>query len=81
MLGYIWKRKDDKRASSAFLASISQFPYFWSCWRALSDVVVTSADFNALSDSIDSRFILKYFFLLLTTNRLTQVLASLPLHA
>ncbi|KAM7458229.1 hypothetical protein BLSTO_00999 [Blastocystis sp. subtype 1] len=80
VLGCIWKRKDDKRASSAFLASISQFPYFWSCWRALSDVVVTSADFNALSDSIDSSFILKYFFLLLTTNRLTQSSTPLSLH-
>lgn len=77
VLGCIWKRKNDPRAASAFFASISLFPYFWSCWKALSDMVVNSTLFNSISDSIDNKYILKYFFLLLTTNRLTQVNPSI----
>ena len=46
-------------------------------WKALSDMVVNSTLFDSISDSIDNKYILKYFFLLLTTNRLTQVNPSI----
>lgn len=74
VLGKIWKQKNDtQQASTAFLYSIQQFPYFWCCWVELASIITDSTFFNSLCTKIPNQFILKYFFQLYTTNRLMQV--------
>ena len=78
-LGLFWKLKNDTRAITAFLASIHDFPYFWSCWLELSSLLLSSASPDTSCSAVRSQCILKNFFQLQTTNRLFQVAAEATL--
>ena len=73
-LGLLWKLKHDSRCKSAFLSSVQQFPYFWSCWLELSALFLNNTENSVSSITPPIRCILKNFFQLYATNHLLQVL-------
>ncbi|KAK8801687.1 hypothetical protein WA538_005522 [Blastocystis sp. DL] len=79
-LGKIWKRANNTQAVSAFLHSISNFPYFWSCWLELSGVILDTQSFDETINTIPGRCLLKFFFQLHTTNRLLTSSVALSLY-
>ena len=72
-LGLLWKLKHDSRCKSAFLSSVQQFPYFWSCWLELSALFLNNTENSVSSITPPLRCILKNFFQLYATNHLLQV--------
>ena len=82
VLGKIWKQKNDNRSIDVFLASISQFPYCWSCWLELSSSITDSTLFSSICSQLDNQSILKYFFQFHTTSSIMQVFVlSDPVHS
>lgn len=78
-LGLLWKLKHDSRCKSAFLSSVQQFPYFWSCWLELLSLFLNNTENSVSSITPPLRCILKNFFQLYATNHLLQVLNCLSL--
>ena len=76
-LGVLWKLKHDSRCESAFVSSIQQFPYFWSCWLELSGLFLHSSEKSVSTITPPLCCILKNFFQLYATNHFLQVFSYL----